>query len=104
MIGAVNDVLSWRWTFHILGIAGLVFVPVTTLAMWEPASVRNNRKARRRGKESYSIKVRIGVHVESCVAKRLKHSTVNKNVVGSPLEEKNILLYVQTQVVEHPFD
>ena len=57
MIGAVNDALSWRWTFHILGIAGLVMVPMAMLAMWEPSSVRNSRKARRNGKPSYSIKV-----------------------------------------------
>lgn len=57
MIGAVNDSLNWRWTFHILGIAGLVLVPVASLAMWEPASVRNSRKKRRSGKSSYSIKV-----------------------------------------------
>ena len=58
MIGAVNDALSWRWTFHILGIAGLVMVPVALLAMWEPESVRSSRKARQSGKVSYSIKVR----------------------------------------------
>ena len=57
MIGAVNDSLSWRWAFHILGIAGLVLVPVASLAMWEPASVRNSRKKRQSGKASYSIKV-----------------------------------------------
>lgn len=57
MIGAVNDALSWRWTFHILGIAGLVLVPVASLAVWEPASVRNSRKERWSEKPSYSIKV-----------------------------------------------
>ena len=58
MIGAVNDVLNWRWTFHILGIAGLVLIPVASLAMWEPASVRANRRARQSGKPSYTIRVR----------------------------------------------
>lgn len=57
MISAVNDSLNWRWTFHILGIAGLALVPVASLAMWEPASVRNSRKKRQSGKPSYSIKV-----------------------------------------------
>lgn len=58
MISAVNDTLNWRWTFHILGIAGLALVPVASLAMWEPASVHNSRKKRQSGKPSYSIKVR----------------------------------------------
>ena len=57
MIGAINDVLSWRWTFHILGIAGLCLVPLAALALWEPKEVKKKRKARRKGKASYSIKV-----------------------------------------------
>lgn len=28
MSGAINVVLDWRWTFRILGIAGLVVAPV----------------------------------------------------------------------------
>lgn len=56
MIGAINDVLSWRWTFHILGIAGLCLVPLAALALWEPKEVKKKRKARRKGKASYSIK------------------------------------------------
>ena len=59
MIGAVNSVLNWRWTFHILGIAGLVMVPVTSLALWEPGPVRRKRKTRREGKVTYSIKVSV---------------------------------------------
>ena len=39
MIGAINDVLDWRWTFRILGMAGRVMVPVATLALWEPHDV-----------------------------------------------------------------
>ena len=58
MMGAVSHPLSWRWTFHILGIAGLVMVPLAALSMWEPASVKASRQARRKGKVSYSIKVR----------------------------------------------
>ena len=57
MIGAINDVLDWRWTFRILGMAGLVMVPVATLALWEPHDVWMKRKARQKGKASYSIKV-----------------------------------------------
>ena len=60
MIGAVNDLLSWRWIFHILGIAGLCLVPLATLAMWEPGHVRRSRKSRQQGKSSYSIKVGLG--------------------------------------------
>ena len=57
MMGAVSSPLSWRWTFHILGIAGLALIPLTALSMWEPASVRASRQARRKGKTTYSIKV-----------------------------------------------
>jgi MFS family permease len=56
MIGAVNSALSWRWAFHILGISGLVLVPVAALSVWEPPSVRASRRARQEGKVSYSIK------------------------------------------------
>ncbi|CAI8021136.1 Protein spinster [Geodia barretti] len=56
MMGAVSHPLNWRWTFHILGIAGLVMVPLAVLSMWEPASVKASREARRRGKTSYSIR------------------------------------------------
>ena len=58
MIGAVNDALNWRWTFHILGIAGLSLVPLVTVALWEPAEVRSKRKERQKGKSSYTIKVK----------------------------------------------
>ena len=57
MMGAVSHPLNWRWTFHILGIAGLVMVPLAVLSMWEPASVKASREARRKGKTSYSIRV-----------------------------------------------
>lgn len=40
-----------------LGIAGLAMVPVAMIALWEPKRVREKRKARRKGKPSYSIKV-----------------------------------------------
>ena len=58
MTGAINVVLDWRWTFRILGIAGLVLVPLVVLALWEPRAIREKRKARQKGKRAYSIKVR----------------------------------------------
>ena len=57
MIGAINDVLSWRWTFRILGIVGLSLVPLAALALWEPKEVKRKRKLRQKGKASYTIKV-----------------------------------------------
>jgi len=56
MTGAINVVLDWRWTFRILGIAGLVLVPLVVLALWEPRAIREKRKARQKGKRAYSIK------------------------------------------------
>ena len=57
IIGSINQVLSWRWTFRILGIASMVLLPVVMLALWEPKSMTEQRKARRKGKRQYSIKV-----------------------------------------------
>ena len=57
MSGAINVVLDWRWTFRILGIAGLVVAPVALLALWEPRSIREKRKMRQKGKTVYTIKV-----------------------------------------------
>ena len=57
MSGAINATLDWRWTFRTLGIAGLLCVPMAFLALWEPKKVRQKRKARRKGKNHYSIKV-----------------------------------------------
>ena len=59
MAGAINAKLNWRWTFRMLGIAGLAMVPVAMLALWEPKRVREKRKARRKGKPRYSIKVNL---------------------------------------------
>ena len=59
MSGVVNLALSWRWTFHILGIAGLVMTPVTMMAVYEPKIVRIKRKERMKGKSTYSILVHI---------------------------------------------
>lgn len=57
MSGAINTTLNWRWTFRTLGIAGLICVPIALIALWEPKRVKENRKARRKGKHYYSIKV-----------------------------------------------
>jgi MFS family permease len=57
MISFVNEVLSWRWTFIILGIAGFAMTPLAILAMWEPRVVREKRMDRRGGKKSYSLMV-----------------------------------------------
>ena len=55
----MNLALSWRWTFHILGIAGLIMTPITMLAVYEPKAVRNARKERMKGKSGYSIMVSV---------------------------------------------
>ena len=57
MAGAINVALNWRWTFRVLGIGGLVLVPVAAIALWEPKVVQEQRKVRQEGKASYSIKV-----------------------------------------------
>ena len=57
MSGVVNLVLSWRWTFHILGIAGLLMTPVTMMAVYEPKAVRTKRRERMKGKSTYTILV-----------------------------------------------
>ena len=64
MIARINEVLRWRWTFRILGIAGFVTVPVAIVALWEPKSVREKRKERQSGKKEYTI----------CVSSFLKFS------------------------------
>ena len=64
MSGVVNLALSWRWTFHILGIAGLVMTPVAIMAVYEPKTVRLKRKERMKGKATYTILVSNGMHVE----------------------------------------
>ena len=58
MSGVVNLALSWRWTFHILGIAGLVMTPVAIMAVYEPKTVRLKRRERMKGKQAYTILVR----------------------------------------------
>ena len=58
MSGRVNLALSWRWTFHILGIAGLSLTPLVIMAVYEPKSVRSKRKERMIGKATYTILVR----------------------------------------------
>ena len=62
MSGVVNLALSWRWTFHILGIAGLVMTPVAVMAVYEPKTVRLKRKERMKGKTTYTILVSNGMH------------------------------------------
>lgn len=56
MSGAINEALNWRWTFRVLGVLGLVLVPLGAIALWEPKAVRDQRQARQEGKTSYSIK------------------------------------------------
>lgn len=68
MIAYVNEVLSWRWTFIILGISGFVVTPLAAIALWEPRTVREKRKERRRGKKNYSILVSYVTHSELVVA------------------------------------
>ena len=60
----MNLALSWRWTFHILGIAGLVMTPVAIMAVYEPKTVRLKRKERMKGKATYTIWVRNRMHIE----------------------------------------
>lgn len=57
MIAYVNEVLSWRWTFIILGISGFTITPLAVVALWEPRNVRLKRMERRSGKQHYSILV-----------------------------------------------
>lgn len=58
MSGAITGVLDWRWTFRILGIAGMVLLPLAMLAMWEPKRIREKRKKRLKGKSYYTVWVR----------------------------------------------
>ena len=55
MSGAINNILEWRWTFRLLGIAGYVFLPLAGLAIWEPKQIRERRKERIKGKKTYTI-------------------------------------------------
>ena len=55
--GLLNTTLNWRWTFRILGIAGLTVVPLSIFILYEPRVIRENRRQRRRGRSSYSILV-----------------------------------------------
>ena len=64
MSGAINVALNWRWTFRVLGVGGLVLVPLAAIALWEPKAVREQRIARQEGKTSYSIKV--GAYHDQC--------------------------------------
>ena len=57
MSGAINNILEWRWTFRLLGIAGYVFLPLAGLAIWEPKQIRERRKERIKGKKTYTIRV-----------------------------------------------
>lgn len=55
--GLLNTNLNWRWTFRILGIAGLSIVPLSMIILYEPRRIREKRKQCRQGRSSYSIKV-----------------------------------------------
>lgn len=55
--GLLNTNLNWRWTFRILGIAGLSIIPLSMIILYEPRAIRESRKQRRHGRSSYSIKV-----------------------------------------------
>lgn len=57
MIGYVNEILGWRWTFRILGILGFVVAPIALVVLWEPKTVHEKRMSRISGKRVYSIKV-----------------------------------------------
>ena len=83
MIGAINDVLDWRWTFRILGMAGLVMVPVATLALWEPHDVWMKRKARQKGKASYSIKVGLSPSLPPSLTPSLSLSHVTITIASN---------------------
>ena len=52
--GALNHYLSWRWTYHILGIIGLATVPFSLITAWEPKSVKASRKRRKEEKKKNS--------------------------------------------------
>ena len=67
MIGSINNVLSWRWMFRILGIAGFVITPLAILVLYEPKSVHEKRISRISGKRTYSILVSPFVCVFACV-------------------------------------
>lgn len=58
MSGAINSVLDWRWTFRLLGIVGVCFIPLGALALYEPKTTRERRLERVKGKRIYSLWVR----------------------------------------------
>ena len=55
--GLLNTNVNWRWTFRILGIAGLSIVPLSMIILYEPRRIRESRRQRRQGRSSYSILV-----------------------------------------------
>ena len=61
LCGVVNENLNWQWTYHILGIIGIISVPIAFVTLWEPKSVRESRQRRRQEKNEVSIKVTIVV-------------------------------------------
>ena len=63
LCGVINESLNWQWTYHILGIIGIVSVPIAFVTLWEPKSVRESRRRRRQEKSEVSIKVTVVVGV-----------------------------------------
>ena len=59
--GLLNTNLNWRWTFRILGIAGLSIIPFSIIILYEPRRVRESRRQHRHGKPSYSVKVSLKI-------------------------------------------
>ena len=59
LCGALNSALDWRWTFRILGIAGLTMVPVAVVMVWEPKHVRERRKRRKAKKKRITVGVSV---------------------------------------------
>lgn len=55
--GALNSALDWRWTFRILGIAGLAAVPVALVTAWEPKHVKERRRRRKAKKKEITVEV-----------------------------------------------
>ena len=67
LCGVINEHLSWQWTYHILGIIGVVSIPIAFVTFWEPKSVRESRRRRRQERSQISIAVSITVWVALCV-------------------------------------
>jgi MFS family permease len=55
LCGVINEHLSWQWTYHILGIIGVVSIPIAFVTFWEPKSVRESRRRRRQERSQISI-------------------------------------------------